>query len=66
MRFVVSEAARRVDVFVGGEHFTSYVWPETLKRPVLYPLRAPDEESRRRERALFVDDLAVAAKALRG
>ena len=28
-------------------------------------LRAPDDESRRRERALFVDDLKVAAKALR-
>jgi DNA polymerase len=29
-------------------------------------LRAPDDESRRRERALFVDDLEVAASALRG
>src|SRR5688572_20327617 len=29
-------------------------------------LRAPDDESRRRERALFVDDLRVAASALRG
>ena len=28
-------------------------------------LRAPDDESRRRERALFVEDLRVAAKALR-
>ena len=27
-------------------------------------LRAPDDESRRRERALFVDDLRVAAAAL--
>jgi len=29
-------------------------------------LRAPDEEARRRERALFVDDLRVAAQALNG
>jgi DNA polymerase len=29
-------------------------------------LRAPDDESRRRERALFVDDLRVAAQALTG
>jgi len=29
-------------------------------------LRAPDEQSRRRERALFVDDLRVAAAALAG
>jgi DNA polymerase len=28
-------------------------------------LRAPDEEARRRERALFVEDLRVAAEALR-
>ena len=28
-------------------------------------LRAPDEDSRRRERALFVDDLKIAAKLLR-
>lgn len=27
-------------------------------------LRAPDDETRRRERALFVDDLRVAARAL--
>ena len=29
-------------------------------------LRAPDEDSRRRERGLFVDDLRVAAAALNG
>src|SRR5687768_15792881 len=34
------EAERRVDVFVDGQPFTSYVWPDTLKKPVLYPLRA--------------------------
>jgi hypothetical protein len=36
---VKNEAARRVDVFVDGQLFTSYVWPEMLKTPVLYPLR---------------------------
>ena len=39
IRIVQNEAARRVDVFVDGQPFTSYVWPETLKTPVLYPLR---------------------------
>lgn len=34
----VNEAARRVDVTVDGEPFTSYVWPESLEKPVLYPL----------------------------
>ena len=41
VRVVPNEAARRVDVYVDGGPFTSYVWPESLKRPVLYPLRAP-------------------------
>ncbi len=36
---VKNEASRRVDVFVDGQPFTSYVWPEKLKVPVLYPLR---------------------------
>ena len=35
----VDEAARRVDVTVDGKPFTSYIWPDTLKKPVLYPIR---------------------------
>jgi hypothetical protein len=31
---------RRVDVLVGGKAFTSYIWPTSLKKPVLYPLRS--------------------------
>jgi hypothetical protein len=38
---VPHEAERRVDVLVGGQPFTSYIWPTTLKKPTLYPLRAP-------------------------
>ena len=37
---VPNEAARRVDVLVAGQPFTSYIWPDTLKKPVLFPLRA--------------------------
>ena len=33
------DAERRVDVLVGGQPFTSYIWPTTLKKPVLYPIR---------------------------
>ena len=33
------EAHRRVDITVDGKPFTSYIWPDTLKKPVLYPLR---------------------------
>ena len=33
------EADRRVDITIGGQPFTSYIWPTTIKKPVLYPLR---------------------------
>jgi hypothetical protein len=36
------DAERRVDIMIGGEPFTSYIWPTTIKKPVLYPLRAAD------------------------
>lgn len=39
VRVVPDEASRRVDVFVDGEPFTAYTWPETLMKPVLYPVR---------------------------
>jgi hypothetical protein len=39
VRVVRNEASRRVDVLIDGQPFTSYIWPETLTKPVLYPLR---------------------------
>lgn len=39
VRVEVHEAARRVDVTVDGQPFTSYIWPDTIKKPVLFPLR---------------------------
>lgn len=39
VRVVANEAARRVDVLIDGQPFTSYIWPDTIKKPVLYPLR---------------------------
>src|SRR5215510_9907634 len=36
---VPNEAERRVDVLIDGKPFTSYIWPTSLKKPVLYPLR---------------------------
>ncbi len=35
---------RRVDVLVGGVPFTSYVWPERLTKPVLFPIRTAGGE----------------------
>ncbi|HEY6851503.1 MAG TPA: PmoA family protein [Terracidiphilus sp.] len=37
-----NEAARRVDVTIDGKAFTSYVWPTSLMKPVLYPLITDD------------------------
>lgn len=39
VRVVVNGAARRADVYVDGKPFTAYIWPETVKKPVLFPLR---------------------------
>jgi hypothetical protein len=36
----VVESARRVDIAIGGRPFTAYIWPERLKKPVLYPIRS--------------------------
>jgi Methane oxygenase PmoA len=35
------EAQRRVDITIDGQPFTSYLWPTSLKKPVLFPLIAP-------------------------
>src|SRR5262245_45164054 len=40
VQVVPNEAARRVDVTIDGKPFTSYIWPERLKKPVLYPIRS--------------------------
>jgi hypothetical protein len=39
VRVLVKEPERRVDVLIGGQPFTSYIWPTTLKKPVLCPIR---------------------------
>ena len=35
-------AAHRVDVTIDGAPFTSYLWQTNQRKPVLYPLVAPD------------------------
>jgi hypothetical protein len=39
VQIVRHDAERRVDVLVGGKPFTSYIYPVSLMKPVLYPLR---------------------------
>ena len=38
VRVVPDEAHERVVVTIDGKPFTSYIWPSSLKKPVLYPL----------------------------
>ena len=38
VRVTTDEAQRRVDITIDGQPFTSYLWPTSLKKPVLYPL----------------------------
>lgn len=40
VRVVPDAKARKVDVFVGSQLFTTFLYPDSLEKPVLYPLRA--------------------------
>jgi len=42
VQVVANEAQRRVDITIDGQPFTSYLWPTSLKKPVLYPLITDD------------------------
>lgn len=37
-QLILDEQGEKVDVLVGGQYFTSYVYAEEFKKPVLYPL----------------------------
>lgn len=37
----VNEAEKKVDVLVDGQLFTSYIYPENVKKPVLWPVMSP-------------------------
>lgn len=36
--FEVRQAEKKVDVIVDGKLFTSYTWPDTVMKPILYPV----------------------------
>ncbi len=42
IQLVRDDAQRKVDVLIGGKHFTSYVYTDNIKKPVLYPLITPN------------------------
>lgn len=37
-----NDAEKKVDVMVDGELFTSYMYPQSIKKPVLYPLKTSE------------------------
>jgi hypothetical protein len=40
VRVTKDAKAKKIDVFVGKQLFTSFLYPDSLEKPVLYPLRA--------------------------
>jgi len=38
IQVVADDSHQRVDITIDGKAFTSYIWPTSLKKPVLYPL----------------------------
>lgn len=40
VKMVKSAKENKVDIFIGGKPFTSFLYPDTLEKPVLYPLHA--------------------------
>ena len=40
VKLVKEAEAKAVDVFIGGKLFTRFIYPDTLEKPVLYPLFA--------------------------
>jgi len=38
VQVIADEANRKVDITIDGQPFTSYIWPTSLKKPVLFPL----------------------------
>lgn len=43
-RFKITEnkVDRRIDITIDGKPFTSYIYPDSLMKPVLYPIRSAD------------------------
>jgi hypothetical protein len=40
VKFVKAKDGKKIDVLIGGRPFTSFIYPDSLEKPVLYPLRA--------------------------
>lgn len=43
VQLIRNDAERKVDVLIDGKHFTSYIYPDDLKKPVLYPIKSAND-----------------------
>ncbi|REG94285.1 methane monooxygenase PmoA-like [Algoriphagus antarcticus] len=43
IELVRDDAAKKVDVIIDGKFFTSYIYPDSLEKPVLYPINTANE-----------------------
>lgn len=44
IKLAVNDARHAVTVTAGGQPFTEFIYPDTLEKPVLYPIYAPDNQ----------------------
>ncbi|MDP4262928.1 MAG: PmoA family protein [Bacteroidota bacterium] len=40
VKLVPSVKEKKIDIFIGGKPFTSFLYPDSIEKPVLYPLHA--------------------------
>ena len=40
VKVIKSATGNKVDIFIGGQPFTSFLYPDSLEKPVLYPIHA--------------------------
>lgn len=43
VQFIRNDAEQKVDVLIDGKHFTSYIYSDDLKKPVLYPIKSAND-----------------------
>jgi hypothetical protein len=42
VKIIKSNTENKIDIFIGNNLFTSFLYPDTLEKPVLYPVIAPN------------------------
>ncbi len=41
--FLKNEKQKKVDVLIGGQSFTSFLYPDNLEKPILYPIKTAND-----------------------